>query len=680
MLQLIYNDEDGQRRSVPLRAGAVVTIGRNADSTLRIRNPSVSRAHAQIFEEQGRWVVRDLGSSNRTFINDAETTQGLISPGDEVRFGDFKVTVQGSLSKASSAAASSVPAAPSRGSARANRSHAPGHPAQAPPAPPRRAPSSPQPEQQPASPSSDAAEASRQPAPPRRTPPARKKDEVEQNAGRAKPNTARTKGSDQKERRQAPSPGVRRASASPGRQTRPQRSPSKVEPSVAPKDDLVPKLQAEIVERDTRIEELEQRIKELEIREERKDDELDGWHERYNRVREQVDHVQELIEQKREELQDRDDEVSRLEEQNSEIESQLAAIEATATEASELTGELKARVVQKDRRIDELQRELDMMEYDLRQVREENEAFLDSINGGGAEVRRLERETTTLRAVITEKENIISELKLELEEQSREIYNLKLGTGVKDLEEAKRDVLEQYFEKNREVDALTEQLQNVKRDNEDLKEQLSESEERIAEQKDISSHPDFERKLRELERTQEDLSLAHEENNRLEAKLSQFGPEEKARIEAQLNFLERKNRALQEKLEQQDSSDQKGLSSDERDQLREEIESLRSALTEAKAAQDVVEVTSPGQAAVEQQHIGVEATEAMTLLQEAFEAMAGNAGLLRAYADDAAEATSGGPASEAIESLRDLLVVVNSDASELRSALKAMKKHLMDLA
>src|SRR5258708_7899083 len=50
-------------------AGASLIVGRAEDCSLRIDDPSVSRHHAAIERtEGGRWLLRDLGSSNGTRI------------------------------------------------------------------------------------------------------------------------------------------------------------------------------------------------------------------------------------------------------------------------------------------------------------------------------------------------------------------------------------------------------------------------------------------------------------------------------------------------------------------------------------------------------------------------------------------------------------------------------------
>ena len=65
--------------------GRTVTIGRAPTSQIVIREDQASRQHAEIFINQGKWIIRDLDSRNGTAIGD-ERLQGdhVLSPGDVI--------------------------------------------------------------------------------------------------------------------------------------------------------------------------------------------------------------------------------------------------------------------------------------------------------------------------------------------------------------------------------------------------------------------------------------------------------------------------------------------------------------------------------------------------------------------------------------------------------------------
>jgi pSer/pThr/pTyr-binding forkhead associated (FHA) protein/NADPH-dependent 2,4-dienoyl-CoA reductase/sulfur reductase-like enzyme len=73
-----------------------MTVGRNPESHIIIRNETVSWRHAMFKQEDMQWFVRDLGSSNRTFLNDKalEPNQAYpLQPGDRLQIGDTLLEV-----------------------------------------------------------------------------------------------------------------------------------------------------------------------------------------------------------------------------------------------------------------------------------------------------------------------------------------------------------------------------------------------------------------------------------------------------------------------------------------------------------------------------------------------------------------------------------------------------------
>ncbi len=75
-------------------------IGRSSEANLKVRNSQVSRKHCEIDQYEGELVVRDLGSSNGTYVNDhriAETT--FLSPGDELRIGPLLLRAEYELAE-----------------------------------------------------------------------------------------------------------------------------------------------------------------------------------------------------------------------------------------------------------------------------------------------------------------------------------------------------------------------------------------------------------------------------------------------------------------------------------------------------------------------------------------------------------------------------------------------------
>lgn len=78
--------EDGGSQSVVLRKSRVV-VGRDSGCELRIPLASVSRQHCEFLLEDGKVTVRDLGSSNGTFVNRERIEEAELSVGDLVAVG-----------------------------------------------------------------------------------------------------------------------------------------------------------------------------------------------------------------------------------------------------------------------------------------------------------------------------------------------------------------------------------------------------------------------------------------------------------------------------------------------------------------------------------------------------------------------------------------------------------------
>jgi FHA domain/Domain of unknown function (DUF1707) len=66
-----------------------VVLGRSRECDCVVAEPSVSRRHAQLRHQGGRWLLRDLGSRNGTRVNGVRLLDETeVVPGDRVSFGD----------------------------------------------------------------------------------------------------------------------------------------------------------------------------------------------------------------------------------------------------------------------------------------------------------------------------------------------------------------------------------------------------------------------------------------------------------------------------------------------------------------------------------------------------------------------------------------------------------------
>ena len=81
---------DMSDRDFPLTK-ALLSIGRGLENDLVIDDPRVSRHHAQITFRHGHYLLRDLRSTNGTFVNKQPVEAVVLAPGDLVSIGGFEL-------------------------------------------------------------------------------------------------------------------------------------------------------------------------------------------------------------------------------------------------------------------------------------------------------------------------------------------------------------------------------------------------------------------------------------------------------------------------------------------------------------------------------------------------------------------------------------------------------------
>ena len=66
-------------------------IGRGRTCDLVLRHETVSRRHAELHREGGRWLLRDVGSTNGTWDGAWRVAETEVDAGSELRFGGLLV-------------------------------------------------------------------------------------------------------------------------------------------------------------------------------------------------------------------------------------------------------------------------------------------------------------------------------------------------------------------------------------------------------------------------------------------------------------------------------------------------------------------------------------------------------------------------------------------------------------
>lgn len=113
MAKLVVLTQSMAGRSYDL-ATERTTVGRVEDNAFQIAEPSVSSRHCEILLQGADIVVKDLNSTNGTFINGEKISEGVLKPGQTLRLGnvELKLDVPGAPAAPASTAppASSAPA------------------------------------------------------------------------------------------------------------------------------------------------------------------------------------------------------------------------------------------------------------------------------------------------------------------------------------------------------------------------------------------------------------------------------------------------------------------------------------------------------------------------------------------------------------------------------------------
>jgi len=90
MARLVLLSEGFNGRTYELKVDKT-TVGRVSDNAFEIPEASVSSHHAEILLRGNDVLIRDLGSTNGTFINGEKITEVVLQPGQTLRFGTVEM-------------------------------------------------------------------------------------------------------------------------------------------------------------------------------------------------------------------------------------------------------------------------------------------------------------------------------------------------------------------------------------------------------------------------------------------------------------------------------------------------------------------------------------------------------------------------------------------------------------
>lgn len=92
-MQLVVRQNGGNANRLRFTTGPV-HLGRGVESQVFLPEAKVSRHHAVLFTTpEGDWILQDLDSANKTYLNDVAIHKAKIKTGDLIRIADFTIEI-----------------------------------------------------------------------------------------------------------------------------------------------------------------------------------------------------------------------------------------------------------------------------------------------------------------------------------------------------------------------------------------------------------------------------------------------------------------------------------------------------------------------------------------------------------------------------------------------------------
>src|SRR5687768_2739200 len=91
MARLIIIGPEGRQEA---ELGRHNTLGRHPNNTVQILDRIVSKEHCHVDMMDGRYVLKDLGSLNGTYVNGERVGDRVLNHGDEITLGSTRILFQ----------------------------------------------------------------------------------------------------------------------------------------------------------------------------------------------------------------------------------------------------------------------------------------------------------------------------------------------------------------------------------------------------------------------------------------------------------------------------------------------------------------------------------------------------------------------------------------------------------
>jgi hypothetical protein len=90
MVRIVVQPGSPSAWEIKLKAGAN-SFGRSPANDFTLNDPSVSGSHCQIVVENGNVIIKDLGSTNGTYVNRSAVKEAALQPGQTIHLGSLEL-------------------------------------------------------------------------------------------------------------------------------------------------------------------------------------------------------------------------------------------------------------------------------------------------------------------------------------------------------------------------------------------------------------------------------------------------------------------------------------------------------------------------------------------------------------------------------------------------------------
>ena len=565
MVKLVFN-EQGWERSVELNEhNNVVMVGRNADCAVQTSNASVSRVHAMIMWRDGKLLVQDPPNgrpTNGTKVDGMRLQPGEVLElyvGSELVCGNFPIRVVADAGEQVPRMGEQAVQMPSAGqmspqASGVNPVYQPqmgyNNPrgnyqgGQQPPARPGYQEGRGNPPRSPIHASQQPSMPQQMPGQPPQAMPNQPSQAMPGQPSQAMPQQGPVVSENPRNKRASAPTGRGVVYASPHAQVQAPAMTSGVMPAgdevlrlqdelatlrreldearsgAVSKDDIVKELQDKLDERD-------QILTDYERRNEYHETVVTGLKDMIDKLKEQLDHQKEQYQECRRDLVTAQDDAEALRMELSTLKETLESKGMATSNAETAINDLKVQLQQKNRLLQDLQRELDLAQFSCKEERENCERLKENVDTLNEALEESQRRNRDMKKVVEQHEVMFSELKGNLNDRAREIRQLQdtlraQGGGESaQLMQELSQVRDNLNRKNSEVELLQKQLRAAEEaaaDGNQQAEDLRHANSRIAElESQLSSHADAEAKISEM---LGQISALEEERESLESALA----------------------------------------------------------------------------------------------------------------------------------------------------------------